>query len=122
MSTPCKINFYENEKYICTVYHHSNGYPDGVGNDIKEFIKSGKFINGLSINITERLFNGFGDCVAQYIAYVKKEPGSVYMISEKSWNTDYDYYINFDKIEKVISFACKQDSDYRCLLPIDNDI
>jgi hypothetical protein len=42
MTTRCQINFkvkYGNEEQQSTIYQHSDGYPDGVLPDLKEFFK-----------------------------------------------------------------------------------
>ena len=53
MGTRSTIKFYESdsiegtEQFLCAVYQQFDGYPEGVGKEIKDFIQSGKFVNGI---------------------------------------------------------------------------
>jgi hypothetical protein len=85
MGTRSVIKFYENDTFLCAIYQQYDGYLQGVGNDLKDFIKSGVFVNGINEDKGDKLFNGMGCLVAQYIKEFKKEAGGLYITSEKEY-------------------------------------
>jgi len=98
MATRSTINFSINKKRICSVYQQYDGYIEGgVGDDIKEFIKTGTFCNGIPSNKIEdkTLFNGFECFIAQYIAKNKLGTGGLYM-SFYDTSQAYTYNVDFD--------------------------
>ena len=107
MGTRSLIRFYENDYLICTVCQEYDGHLNGVGKEIKNYIKSKRFVNGTPSGNRAPFFYGAGCFVAQFIKDFKKKPGYLY-ISPKyiypnnSKNQEYNYYVNFE-----------HDSDYR---------
>lgn len=85
MATRASIKFKDSDgRFIANVYHHYDGYPSGLGVKLLE-LTEGKIVNGLSINPTERTFNGFGCLVASVIEGLKDRPGNVYLYSESEY-------------------------------------
>jgi hypothetical protein len=64
---------------IVTMYRQMDGYPDGHGLELADFLRSGKMVNGVSWGETENVFNGMGCLSAQAIAHFKTEPGNIYL-------------------------------------------
>lgn len=62
---------------ICTIYHHSDGYPDGLGMVLYEFLKDFWVVNGIRRSEEKPFANGMGCLTAQLIAHLKDEPGNV---------------------------------------------
>lgn len=64
---------------IVTMYRQYDGYPEGHGLELAEFLASGKMVNGISLNETGLVFNGMGCLTAQCVAHFKHGPGGVYL-------------------------------------------
>ena len=105
MATRALINFVEREdgvtfsahpgvdKIHVQIYNHYNGYPEGLGVTLAEYLQDFKIVNGLPMR-TNKLANGLGCLSAQVVSYLKEEPGNVYLYrpGERSWE-DYEYFI-----------------------------
>jgi len=78
MSTRALINIKKHNRFsdtLTTIYVHSDGYPDGLGQKIIDFIKNKKISNGVSNDC----FNGMGCLAASLIAHLKTKSGEVYI-------------------------------------------
>lgn len=76
---------------LVTIYTQFDGYPTGVGNDIKKALGSKDLVNGISDADTQ--VNGMGCAAAMLIAAMKTGCGNVYIYpadSEDCWE-DYTY-------------------------------
>ena len=82
------------DKTIVDIYHHWDGYPEGVGVTLASYLEDMKIVNGLGRD-NENVANGLGCLAAQLIAEIKDGPGNVSIIgSEESYSwIDYEYYI-----------------------------
>lgn len=92
---------------IVNVYQQYDGYVEGVGYDLANFLKSKKIINGISS--TMRTFdyaNGFGCLIAQFIKEFKTEIGLLY-ITNLDDIEEYNYEVIFDEDK---CFSGKYDS------------
>lgn len=89
-----------------TIYIQYDGYPEGVGVQIAEFILSGKVVNGIGLAEETRQFNGFGCFLAQYIAAHKSGAGNLYMEPPKpkghedGWQ-EYEYTVTFSTSDNM---------------------
>ena len=82
MATRASIKFKDSDgRFIANVYHHYDGYPSYLGSKLLE-LTNGKLVNGIPINPTERVFNGFGCLVASVIERLKDRAGGVYLYGE----------------------------------------
>jgi hypothetical protein len=63
---------------ICVMYRQMDGYPEGHGLELAEFLNGFKMVNGLS-DKKEKIANGMSCLVAQVIAHFKTEAGSFYI-------------------------------------------
>ena len=81
-------------KTIVDIYHHWDGYPEGLGVKLASYLNDMKIVNGLGKD-NENVANGLGCLAAQLIAEIKDGPGNVSIIGPEdiySW-IDYEYYI-----------------------------
>ncbi len=82
-------------KTYVTIYQQFDGYPEGVGLELAEWLASKVMINGIN-NGQHRLgkyANGIGCLVAQYIHDFKREVGDLYVTTEDSAESDFiDYH------------------------------
>ena len=90
-------------KTIEDIYHHWDGYPEGLGVTLAYYLEEKKITNGLSSKDNEDLiFNGMGCLAASLVAYLKDGPGDVYIEPREShgW-IDYQYYIWGDTYKDI---------------------
>lgn len=63
--------FSEDEpRLLCTIYRQYDGYPDGHGAELSDFLLSKELVNGISGDPVV-VFNGPGDLAAQLVAHLK---------------------------------------------------
>jgi hypothetical protein len=114
MGTRATVHIYEGAIHLVSIYNQWDGYPDGLGVKLAEFILSGKLVNGIplsSVKDPTLYFNGAGCFAAQLIAKLKTEPGSIYITTEDD-SQEFDYYIQvptqaIDDVNKAITIACR---------------
>ena len=82
------------DKVMVSIYNHYDGYPEGLGVTLANYLKDKKIVNGLG-KTDYTLFNGLGCLAASLIAELKNGPGNIYIEDLNKPNTwiDYEYYI-----------------------------
>ena len=93
-------------KTIVDIYHHWDGYPEGLGVKLASYLDGYHIVNGLGRN-GDKLFNGIGCMAAAIVCHLKLDnagcddsgkinikPGDVYITDRDShaW-IDYYYYV-----------------------------
>lgn len=103
MSTCALVKFIDTSDHeFVTVYHHYNGWiKGGIGESLARFLNRTKIINGIcGQKLSDRVANGYGCLIAQYIAINKKDVGNVYIrqieIDEDNDYIDYIYYVIYN--------------------------
>jgi hypothetical protein len=105
MATRALINFVDREdgvsfnehpgvdKIHIQIYNHYDGYPEGLGVTLANYLLDFKVVNGLPMR-APKMANGLGCLSAQVVSYLKDEPGNVYLYKpgERGWE-DYEYFI-----------------------------
>ncbi len=96
MGTRCLINFIERGETLATVYRQFDGYPDGMGDDLKDILGNSKIINGFMDQVTPEFFNVMGCLTAYVICELKQRKiGNVYIYpANTSVDVDYIYKIS----------------------------
>ena len=82
------------DKYIVSVYNHYDGYPEGLGVILAEYLENKKIVNGLG-DREAPVFNGLGCLAASLIAELKDGPGDIYIdddMNPHGW-IDYEYVV-----------------------------
>lgn len=86
------------KELLLALYKQYDGYPkDGWGDELKKFIKSGQFVNGINLSKRgkkELIFNGMGDFALQLVTQFKQESGGLYATSEGD-SQEYNYVIEY---------------------------
>ena len=85
---------------ILCLYRQYDGYPEGHGAELAEFLSGNRVVNGLSLN-PGKVFNGMGCLAASLVAHFKKAPGQFYIhapILGREDGQEYEYHIYEDKI------------------------
>ena len=90
------------DKTIVDIYHHWDGYPEGLGVTLASYLKDKKITNGLSDRNDYSVFNGMGCLAASLVAELKEGPGDVYIEPRNShgW-IEYQYYIWGDTYKDI---------------------
>ena len=83
------------DETIACIYRQYDGYPEGHGKDLAEFLQGFKVVNGLGINNPEKTANGMGCLAAQIVAHFKERPGDIYLYPPETEDVgeEYIYYI-----------------------------
>jgi hypothetical protein len=84
---------------LTTIYCHSDGYPEGLGRRIADFIRDKKISNG----IVRDCFNSMGCLAASLISHLKEGAGGIYVYKPDSKNIfenyTYTVYTTEDNME-----------------------
>ena len=81
---------------ICTVYRQMDGYPTGMGAELKEILQGSVVVNGYGSNTPEKAHNGMGCLAATVIKNLKEGIGSIYVCrsGSKDCGEEYVYRIS----------------------------
>ena len=82
------------DKTIVDIYHHYDGYPEGLGVKLASYLDGHHVVNGAGRD-GDKLFNGLGCMAASIVAELKDGPGNVYIEDPErphGW-LDYEYYV-----------------------------
>ena len=88
---------------IVDIYHHWDGYPEGLGVTLANYLLGTRIVNGIGPKDNEDvIFNGMGCLAASIVAELKDGPGNVYIEPREShgW-IDYQYYIWGDTDKEI---------------------
>jgi len=98
MGTRATVTVYnESDQPICSIYIMFDGYLNGVGKQLQEFLKTHRYVNGIPLDATN-VYNGMEDLAAQLVWHLKEgKPGNVYLVPLEGEHdfTDYEYEIRF---------------------------
>jgi hypothetical protein len=73
MGTRARVEVFEGEDCIVSIYRQFDGYPSGLGQELHDFLKPRKIINGIGMDQTaENSANGAGCLAAQLVAHLKE--------------------------------------------------
>lgn len=86
--------FDEDGKELCCIYRQMDGYPDGHGQELADFLKGFNMVNGLG-GEKGKVANGYGCLAAQAIAHLKDGPGSIYLYPAgiRDCGESYEYHV-----------------------------
>ena len=100
------------DKTVVEIYHHWDGYPEGLGVKLASYLDDKSIVNGIGNKDNEDIiFNGLGCMAASIVAQLKDGPGNVYIEDRGShaW-IDYEYFIWGDT-DKEIWISIFEDSE-----------
>jgi len=89
-------------KTIVDIYHHYDGYPEGLGVKLASYLDGHHVVNGAGRD-GDKLFNGLGCMAASIVAELKDGPGNVYIEDpdrKHGW-LDYEYFIWADDYKSI---------------------
>jgi len=80
-------------KLLLALYKQYDGYIEGWGKELKDFIKESKFVNGFNES-NNRTHNGPGCFTLQLVKEFKETTGGLYATNEDD-TQEYNYIIKF---------------------------
>jgi len=83
-------------KPLMCLYRQYDGYPAGHGQELIDFLKPIKLVNGLGPDNKQKVANGMGCLAAQLIANFKDGPGQFYLhepVLDQDSGQEYEYHI-----------------------------
>lgn len=99
----------QKQEMLVTMYRQYDGYPSGHGEELAEFLNSGKVVNGLGLDNKQRVFNGAGCMAAQMISHFKGDSaGGIYIYpnsTKDAWQ-NYEYHVLVDFDSKDVTLIC----------------
>lgn len=106
MGTRSTVKFYDGEDCICAIYQQYDGYLEGVGKSLAEFLESKKMVNGYNHAVPNEA-NGVGCLSAQYIAENKNGVGGLYMTTVDD-EQEYNYIVRLSADKGLIMKAFEE--------------
>ena len=90
-------------KTIVDIYHHYDGYPEGLGVKLASYLEDKKVSNGLGKRDDFTMFNGMGCLAASLVVELKDGPGNVYIEdpNRKHGWLDYEYFVWGDDYKDI---------------------
>jgi len=78
------------DKSVVNMYRQYDGYPEGMGLDLAEFLDDFNIVNGLTFRpMARKVANGVGCLAAQLVQHFKDGPGNIYLESLKGEPSDH---------------------------------
>jgi len=69
----------EKKRPIISMYRQYDGYPEGHGIELAEFLDEFSVVNGLGLDKEKKIANGMDCLAAQIVAEFKTGPGGIYL-------------------------------------------
>lgn len=96
MSTRCLTRVFEGDQEVCCIYRHHDGYPDGHGKELADFVATKRIVNGYSSRSTLRrvaMANGAGRLAAQIVTFFEENDPDIMPPGTKDIWEDYEYHV-----------------------------
>lgn len=102
MGTRSLTHIKKDGETLLTFYRQYDGYPEGMGVDLAEFLDGFEVVNGYGER-KPKLANGMGCLAAQLIKELKDDVGNVYIFAADSEDCgeEYTYTIELDSSEPI---------------------
>ena len=104
MGTRCLTFVYNDKQPILNLYRQYDGYPEGHGKELGEFLKGLEITNGISKETKgKRTANGMSCLAAQLVAHFKNSVGGFYIhsIESKDCGQEYEYHVSDNSITVI---------------------
>ena len=108
MSTRALVRFVNKKgKNVATIYKHFDGYPEGFGLDLANFLSDMVIVEGIDLVHKGHVANGMECLAAQVVAFFKQGVGDVYLYPSDTLESDTDanyVYVIKDKGDGDVLF------------------
>lgn len=95
MGTRSTVTIKDDAETIVKIYRQYDGYPTGMGNDLKGLLEHTKIVNGYSSgDQLPHAANRMGCLAAYVIRELKENIGNVYIVSPNHGHEGYNYTIS----------------------------
>lgn len=121
MATSAQLTIYnKDDEPICRLYFHYDGYINGVGKNIVDFLEEKKYVTSLPVQskLNTIFCNGMEDLAAQIVCHFKNlhPVGNVYLYPvNQDMYTDYSYFL---KLQKGLELIAVHQSTMTKLFPV----
>ena len=95
----------EEGKPLLAIHRQFDGYFEGHGQELADFLKDLVIVNGHGSNTPKKAANGMGCLAAQLIARFKDGIGGIYVIPTNSEDREYNYEIRFVKLNERANYS-----------------
>lgn len=106
MGTRALVNVIEDDKVLCTIYRQYDGYPEGLGKELEEFLEDFTIVNGFSSETPKPVANGMGCLAAQLIKHLKDGVGNVYIFPINSKDVGEEFMYNIKENKGKVKIEC----------------
>jgi len=88
---------------IICMYKQYDGYLEGYGQELAEFLSPFYIVNGMSLKEERQIANGIGCLSAQLVSHFKNEAGGIYLYPPDSEDCgeEYTYLIEENKNSQI---------------------
>ena len=101
MSTRSITHLYDDRsptpKIVCSFYRHHDGYPDGHGAELKQWLQGKKVVNGIGQDFVKgRDYNGMGSLAVSMMTHFDRE-ASIRTIptGDHNYGEEYTYHVSY---------------------------
>lgn len=105
MGTRALIHIKDESKTIATIYRHYDGYPEGLGMELKDILSGSTVPEGYLRNYQKKedFYNGMGCLAAYIISSLKKEWGNVYIYppNSRDCGEEFVYLVELNQDNKL---------------------
>lgn len=91
----------DNGDVIISMYRQMDGYPEGMGADLQDFLAGMTVVNGLSGGQPKKVANGIQCLAAQLVAHFKVGAGDVYLYPPSMREEDGTYDVWEEYIYRI---------------------
>ena len=101
---------------ICQIYRQFDGYPEGMGKDLKEICKDITVVNGISGGQNNDKFaNGMECLAATIIKNLKQGIGNIYLVPVSDDKEEFNY--NIYTVKGKVKIDCVDSDGKKCKIP-----
>jgi hypothetical protein len=104
MGTRARVNVFEGNQLLLSIYKQYDGYPSGLGHELAVFCERKQIVNGLSGDTTN-VANGMGCFAAQLVKHLKDKAGDIYIRDTGPESQGEEYVYNIAEREGVLYIA-----------------
>ena len=110
MGTRSLTHIREEGETLITIYRQYDGYPTGMGANLKEFLGDRKVTSGIRMDAPKRApFNGMGDLAARLVTFLKEgdveSAGNVYIYPANATDVWEEYVYTVDQKDGELSLS-----------------
>ena len=102
MGTRCLMRVFDGDEKLCAIYRHFDGYPEGHGRELADWIAQLRLVNGYSSASTLRrnvMVNGAGRMAALICSRFEENDVSIMPVDIVDCGQEYEYWVKCPNID-----------------------